>query len=464
MVFNSLSPIPIYCRVASLLLSPSLVSTHKCHLRCHPNETFVGSILSCFLAHDGGPREGAIKLQPEKFNIHPSIPEETVSPPILTDDEEPRGLAKIQKELSRRFSDLFTHRPESPMNQPAVPLSSPNTERSRSFSRTSRANGSAYGYSGSYRNRVASNANFRRGSLSNSMRRRRGSNYDNLRDSTAEGSDLNFAQRLLLANENAVTNIADLWVASAMNVDNENPFEADSDIEDDDTNSLDLGVPLSRTETLNLGIPLSRTETMNPGVPLSRTETMNLGVPLSRTETMNFGVPLARTETINSAVNSDNDPSLSLSGPPFSYRNSRLPTSISAPFPRTSTINSLNPSIPVSSLRHSSSLSHRPSVSFMASPRRSSANVPSIFAHPGVKTPIAVLDAQQLLDSNIEQPSDSLHTIAESRQASQDDAESLVEKPPSLMSQLPIIVIIQYGVMALHTTTHDQIFMSYLVS
>jgi len=35
------------------------------------------------------------------------------------------------------------------------------------------------------------------------------------------GGDLNFAQRLLLANENAVTNIADLWVASAMNVDNE---------------------------------------------------------------------------------------------------------------------------------------------------------------------------------------------------------------------------------------------------
>jgi len=126
----------------------------------------------------------------------------------------------------------------------------------------------------------------------------------------------------------------------------------------------------------------------------------------------------------------------------------------------------LHPSIPVSSLRHSSSVSHRPSVSFMAPPRRPSTNnVPSIFAHPGVKTPTAVLDAQLLLDSNIEQPfTDSLQTIAESRQASQVDVELLTEKPPSLMSQLPIIVIIQYGVMALHNTTHDQIFMSYLVS
>ena len=296
------------------------------------------------------------------------------------------------------------------MNQPAVPLASSNNE-GRSFSRTSRANGSAYGYNGSFRSRVASNANFnpRSGSLSTSMRRSRGSNYDHTRDFPIEGSDLNFAQRLLLANENAVTNIADLWVASAMNVDNENPFEADSDIEDGDVNSVDLGVPLTRTETMT----------------------------------------------------SDNDPSLS-GPPPFGYRSSRLPPHIGGSFPRT--INSLHTSMPVSSLRHSS-LSHRPSVSFIAPPRRpSTSNVPSIFAHPGVKTPTAVLDAQLLLESNIEQPPDSLQTIAESRHASQVDVEPLAEKSPSLMSQLPIIVVIQYGVMALHTTTHDQIFMSYLVS
>ena len=371
------------------------------------------------MGHDGGPYEGAIKLQPEKITIN-TIPEEPVSPsPSIPfdDEEEPRGLMKIQKKLSRRFSDYFSQRvprPESPMNQPAVPLAIPNAE-GRSFSRTSRANGSAYGYNGGFRSRLPSNVNFnsRSGSLSASMRRRRGSNYDHTRDPLTEGSDLNFAQRLLLANENAVTNIADLWVASAMNVDNENPFEVDSDVEDGDANSLDLGVPLTRTETMT----------------------------------------------------SDNDPSLSVP-PPFGFRTSRLPPHIAGSFTPRGT-NSLHPSMPASSLRHSSSVSHRPSVSFMATPRRrSSNNAPSIFAHPGVKTPTAVLDAQLLLDSsNIEQPpTDSLQTITESRQASQVDAELLTEKPPSLMSQLPIIVIIQYGVMALHNTTHDQIFMSYLVS
>jgi len=297
------------------------------------------------------------------------------------------------------------------MNQPALPLASPNahSERSVSFSRTSRVNGSAYGYNGSYRNRLASNTTFnpRRRSLSNSMRRRRGSTYDNTRDSLNEGGDLNFAQRLLLANENAVTNIADLWVAAAMNVDNENPFEIDSDIEDDDANSLDLGVPLTRTETMN-----------------------------SENDQLPFGPAFGRTPRFTR---------------PF--------------FPGTNTINSLQPSLPVSSLRPSSSVSHRPSVSFMApnSPRRQSTNVPAIFAHPGVKTP-AVLDAQQLFNSDVEPLPDSLQTIAESRQLSQTDAESLAENPPSLMSQLPIIIILQYGVMALHTTTHDQVFMSYLVS
>ncbi|EEB96743.1 hypothetical protein MPER_04072, partial [Moniliophthora perniciosa FA553] len=62
-----------------------------------------------------------------------------------------------------------------------------------------------------------------------------------------------------------------------------------------------------------------------------------------------------------------------------------------------------------------------------------------------------------------------LATILESRRASRMeqaadlDVEAL-EKPPSLASQIPILVIIQYGLLALHSTTHDQVFMSYLVT
>ncbi|KAG8726574.1 hypothetical protein FRC12_023269 [Ceratobasidium sp. 428] len=38
------------------------------------------------------------------------------------------------------------------------------------------------------------------------------------------------------------------------------------------------------------------------------------------------------------------------------------------------------------------------------------------------------------------------------------------ERPASALSQLPVVIIFQYGLLALHNTTHDQIFLSYLVS
>ncbi|KAF8965060.1 hypothetical protein BDZ97DRAFT_1757483 [Flammula alnicola] len=403
--------------------------------------TLIGSFLSLFLGHDGGPREGAIRLLPEKIFTYPAIQEEedtTPQTPVFEEDDEPRGLARIQKKLSRRFSDYFAkrvpdaHRPSSPLGQQPVPMFvTPNTrlERTRTFS-TSKTNGSAYGYGGAYRSRLASNATFnaRRGSLSSSMRRRRGSNMDGTRSVMEGPSELNFAQRLLLANENAVTNIADLWVAAAMNVDNEDPFESDAEGEDVTEEPIDFGEPLTRTDTLD-----SDNDTNAAAPPLRRESMAGAAAP-----------PTAR---------------------------------LSRNLHRPSITNSL---YPPSSLRHASPIPNRTnSVSFSpmvpSSPRRLSTNVPSIFAHPGVKTPSAVLDAQQLLGADIDAgavPSaaspDVLRTITESRPLSdvlsQADVESLAEKPPSLMSQLPIVVIIQYGVMALHTTTHDQIFMSYLVS
>lgn len=100
---------------------------------------------------------------------------------------------------------------------------------------------------------------------------------------------------------------------------------------------------------------------------------------------------------------------------------------------------------------------HHPSVFGLHSARRLSSAVPSIFSHSGVKTPPAFLEAQRLvftLDEN----------LAASGEGAQIDVEAVEEKQPSLTSQLPILVIVQYGMMALHTTTHDQIFMSYLVT
>ena len=90
----------------------------------------------------------------------------------------------------------------------------------------------------------------------------------------------------------------------------------------------------------------------------------------------------------------------------------------------------------------------------MVSPRRFSNTVPGIFAHPGVKTPPAVAEAQRLLnapDSTQLQEGTDITPIPE-------------EKQPSLMSQLPMAIIFQYGWLALHTTTHDMLFLTYVVS
>jgi len=372
-----------------------------------------------FLGRDGGPREGAIRLLPEKLNIPPPIPEEDddAASQVFEDEDESRGLAqRLQKKFSRKFSGLLAKRdpdshvspPDSTLIQPPLPMASTSgvrLDRSRTFS-ASRVTGSAYGYGSGYRHRLASNAtwNGRRGSLSASVRRRRGSNLDSIRDGMAEGSELNFAQRLLLANENAVTNIADLWVAAAMNVDNEDPFESDSDTEQ----AID-----------------------------------------------------AHHESAHDPLDAESDVNAEAFDSLDSVRRDSVSSSHAT---RTQPHVSFRPS------------SHRPSMSSYATreaiPRRLSNNIPAIFAHPGVKPPPGILDAQQLLlgpveSLQIDRPSGvpELAPILESPRATSVDAESLLtEKPPSLMSQLPIVVIIQYGVMALHTTTHDQIFMSYLVS
>jgi hypothetical protein len=68
-----------------------------------------------------------------------------------------------------------------------------------------------------------------------------------------------------------------------------------------------------------------------------------------------------------------------------------------------------------------------------------------------------------------EAETDGLEPILESRRASLHDPQSDIEAaleppPPSLFSQLPLLVIIQYGLLALHTTSHDQVFLSYLVT
>ncbi len=405
--------------------------------------TFTGAVLGCFLGPDGGPREGAIHLAPEKdLDIHPTIPEEESIPPSpIFDEEVPRGSisGSLGKRLSKRLSGYFASRVHDGQNQsstPALPLNiSTRLDRTRTFSssrpsRTAGVSGSAYGYGASYRNRLASGAatiRTRRGSMASSMRRRRGSNMDpNNRESMAN-EDMNFAQRLLMANGDAVTNIADLWVAAAMNVDNEDPFEEtddelESDEEDDEVDDDGLApedaASITSTPTRR-GRRTSKTST-SPVVPRLSFSQQAPPSTLSSRHHLQLGSPRrpssARPITIQRTASMTAQP---MDGTPTS--------------------------------------------------RRFSSNMSALFANTGVRTPPAVTDAQQLLlRTDTLEPQGDLAPIMESRRVSQVDPnvdlEASMEKPPSLMSQLPLAIIFQYGLLALHSTTHDQVFMSYLVT
>jgi hypothetical protein len=319
---------------------------------------------------------------------------------------------------------------------PSVPLAVPQP-RLRSVSR-SRADGSAYGYGSAYRNRLSSNAmgtSYRRGSVAQSLMRRRGSNAagDARGSFVGETGELNFAQRLVLANENAVTNIADLWVAAAMNVDNEEVVESD----DDEDVAAEAGL---------LGEMDEEALADTPGSVIS-TPTKNMQASSSTTTTPNRD----------------------------SRRLGKRPSNLGIGFQR-SRFNT------VSSRRPSSSTARQVSVALTAEEGTAAArrvsNVPSIFAHSGLRTPPAVLDQQyQPFGTPLEdeEPATTagdttLDPIIESRRTSAiltrpaSEVDSISEKAPSLMSMLPIMMIAQYGLLALHSTTHDQVFYSYLVS
>lgn len=322
---------------------------------------------------------------------------------------------------SQRLSVYFTSRGPrvqllSPTMQPTVPMGSPQPQpdRSQIFPQSSRINGSAYGYGSDYRRRLSSSATTitaRKTSLASSLRRGRTSGLDSA--TLSDGSDLNFAQRLLMANENAVTNIADLWVAAAMNVDNEDPFETDEDGEVDSNGSID-------SFSFDLGDPLINVDDTTP------TSTVR-GRRFSWSRIAQNVSPTRRSSH----------------RPSFAGASPHIHSRLTSPYQR------------------SASRALTASISGLTSSRRLSSTVPSIFSHPGVKTPPAFLEAQRLASSNDEALTAEGEGVLPGNQV---DAEALTEKLPSLTSLLPIAVIIQYGMLALHTTTHDQIFMSYLVT
>jgi hypothetical protein len=366
-----------------------------------------------FIGPDGGRRQGTIRLT-DKERSSQRLPSITEDMTIPSQDFNNSWSSLLGRFVPKKFSvylarESFGARDSAALTSeqhPSVPLSSTGSTPAR----TSRADGSAYGYGASYRNRLA-NANAygsRIGSLAMSIRRRRGGYvFDAPQSPTiGYGGELNFTQRLLMANENAVTNISDLWVSAAMNVDTEGFLESDLESESDDPNP-DLTVDENHDEP----------EAERQMSVLTRIE------PRVRSGT-SYRMPTSPRQ----------------SGSPTSPRRPPYLGRRSGSWQSSSTSGSVGEESP--------------------GPRRvSSTSIPTIFSHSGVRTPPAILEAQRLFDRR--EDGEFLQPITESLHNQPLEGS---EKPPSLYSLLPVVIIIHYGLLALHSTTHDQIFYLYLVS
>ena len=381
----------------------------------------------------------------EKIDTIPEEEESIPNTPVLGSPERRSVYDSLRHKLSGRLSGYFSGRGQDAQEGPSTPRQAPepvpltitpsnSANKMRTVSSTSRANGSAYGYGTTYRSRLASGYSVgNRGSVTASLRRRRESNFEGMPSSVATDRDLNFAQRLLMANENAVTNLADLWVAAAMNVDNEDPFEDEDEFEDEQD--------------------LAEGEEARPfSSALDELEEEDVFGAQGATPTPRHN-RFSRRESHTSVHSQPKRPSFSSARRPPPLGSPRRP--------------SYSGRLSLHRQRSSQFSPRLPSEDPGTPPplhRRASGSMPPIFAHVGVRTPPAVVEAQQLLAQLEEQgPPESLEPIMESQRAQAAEAE-IVEREPSLMSLLPVAIIIQYGLLALHSTTHDQVFYLYLVS
>lgn len=369
----------------------------------------LGAILSLFLARDGGPRGGAIRLSHDKENFEP----------ILEEDEESEAGVRVDiassKGIIQRLPLALWNGFRAPLKQQSAVQSPPSPSvdhvhlpagspiiraTGRSSVRTSRTTGTAYGY-GMSRPRILSHTySIGRSSIGSSLHRRR-STFDetDIQPSTSLSNETpNFAQRLLMANEMAVTNIADLWVAAAMNVDNDEVFLSDD--EESDVGGVNGTLHIEQNETSQPSGP-----DVYPSPAVDPTNT-------------------ARDETV---------PRPSLPAARLAERNQ-------TPGRRR-----------LSHLSHTGAQFRRPQTLSIAS-----SQIPSIYANSGLRAPPGILsEAPVFIDGQGDEET-LIPDTAHERQAPM--------QPPSTFKQLPWMIILQYGLLALHSTTHDQVFLSYIVS
>lgn len=455
--------------------------------------TFLGSILSLFLGWDGGYRTGKIQLtDATKLNLPDQMP---------ADEEE---------EINESFaSNLAPSRQSALLRSPnlqAMAIANPNanswaiTNTPRDISRstglrdslaisrttTRQSNafvpGSAYGYDHNSTH-FGRPSNRRQSALMGSVRshfstlNRRNSRAISLARSFGEGTNyapdyenllaeenvpaLNFAQRLLLSNEDAVFGLHDVWLAAAttqdrddeysqMDVDDQVPWES-SAFEDDDYRQFDSATGFE--DEANVSNPSSYDERGRSYLLQQRPN------PSQRLQS-----PSSRRPSVAAGASQQTRPESGLG-------------------PRLSAADGSKPALPASAVPPW--LEQKMRTISMASSIR-----PAIFGNTGLSTPRSMSQApfaapqskaphigDEELTSAVESATPNLSIIPEGRpstggQASDETAINTnmaataeeSEKPTGLFKQLPLAIIAQYAILALHGTTCDQIFMSFLVT
>ncbi|KAH9462374.1 hypothetical protein Pst134EB_006270 [Puccinia striiformis f. sp. tritici] len=454
--------------------------------------TFIGAILSLFLGWDGGYRTGKIQLTDstklDQADRLLGVGEEEDNETSFTSPGQHISLLRspnlqamsLDNQSSHSLNTGTTSRDPSR----SIVIGGPNA-LSRTTTRQSNTfvPGSAYGYDrnstllrrpsnwrqsahvGSVRSGHFSTVN-RRNSRAISLARSFGGgtqyapDYEDL-NGEENVPALNFAQRLLLANEDAVFGLHDVWLAAATTQDREDEYSQMEDeqdgwdgsiFEDDDSRLTESGMT-GYEDSASISGPSSFDD---------RGRSNLLQHPSSQR------LPSSRRPSASVARASRPDMGLS---PRHSFAadgTSQAPASALPPW--------LEQKMRTTSMASSI----RPAIfgnTGLATPRSMSQN---LFVPPHSKVSTSGIDANTTSAQTDNNNNNNLSVIPEGRSllnpaALSSDQNTIVdldnqlsdmedEKPTGLFNQLPLAIIAQYAILALHGTTCDQIFMSFLVT
>ncbi|KAF9075403.1 hypothetical protein BDP27DRAFT_1212386 [Rhodocollybia butyracea] len=371
----------------------------------------AGSILACFLGYDGGPRESPILIHPEKPYVIPNLNQHTLS---ASNYRRSWNGSLNRNELLGYLSntnglDSSVNLPISscsPHHSSGIPLG-PRTSTmssSRSYPRNRTGSNTFGETSGSlYRQLLDGSSQGIYGSLSGSLTTSRTHEY--FRNDVDTSS---ITERVVLANKDSITNLSDFWVAAALNIE-------DSPFNDDDNRTergMDDGLEMPDPEVEGDNDLRGRHNFRRNDRPRSHPASM-----ASRKSNQTFSVS-RRTSRRRHSI-------------PRNFATQNPLDTPGTPIPQVLDTDGFQPVFSTSGFRQSSLLKN--------------------LDHPEEIVPLP-----PILESRL--PS-SIHLDDEI------ETSSLINhrEVPST-TQLPKVVILQFGLLALHTTTHDQIFMSYLVS